>query len=167
MGLFGKSSHQRSLESVLKWTFEVFQFLAEGSDPQDKLVYQRQDSPFRLLFFSLCTAHVAGAPTMRNPDAVLNDAMQKLVHLTFAGPPVPQVAANLAAACVEDFLHRYSAWVDIQSSGQAGEGTGVIAGMLRDVEATTPVTREDDSVRLMSLAFGIEDMLPRMREVFK
>jgi hypothetical protein len=124
------------------------------------------------MFFCLATAHVVAAAKMKTPDAVLNDCWQTMVMLslapdgrTLAGPSVPQEAANLAAGCVQDFLHRWSSYVDV-ARGNPTAATALIAAKLKDVESTTAATA-GDADRFLPLARWIEGALHPMRDAFR
>jgi hypothetical protein len=110
---------------------------------------------------------------MENPDAVLNDVLHTVVagavgtdpqHF-FSGPVDPQQAANKAGEYLQNYLHRWSTYVDIVKGGNAAAATGIVAGMLRHTESENPPTQED-ARRLWPLATWIEERLKAMGGAF-
>lgn len=83
----------------------------------------------------------------------------------FGGPVDPQQAANSAGKYLQDYLHRWSAYVDIIKGGNLLAGTSIVAGMLRDTESDIPPTQEDTR-RLWQLATWIEARLEAMAGAF-
>jgi len=173
MGIFGKSRHEKEVEGLFRLTTHLYSMLGG-----DKIVtearalrFERPDSHFRLLFLCLSTAQCAAASKMKNPDAILNDSMLTLVQFSltpegriFTPPPDPQEAANLAGACVQDFLNRWSSWVDISPSNPA-TATAIVVGMLREVESAAPIAKGDGD-RLFPLGQWVERSLEPMRSAF-
>jgi hypothetical protein len=110
---------------------------------------------------------------MRNPDAVLNDLLHTAVtgaigvdpQQFFGGPVDPQQAANRAGQHLQDYLHRWSAYVDIAKGDNAAAATGIVAGMLRHSESDNLPTQEDTR-RLWQLAVWIEGSLAAMSGAF-
>jgi len=64
---------------------------------------------------------------------VLNEILHNIVtgavtvdsQLFFGGPIDPQEAANKAGEYIGDYLHRWSAYVDIVQGGNSAAGTGL------------------------------------------
>jgi hypothetical protein len=136
--------------------------------------FDLRDSRFRYFVFCISTVQMACARRMKNPDAVLNDLLHVAVGGAigvdpqgFFGGPVddPQQAANSAGEYLEEYLHRWSAYVDIVGGGNAAAATGIVAGMLRHAESANPPTQEDTR-RLWPLAAWIEGSLEAMTDAF-
>jgi hypothetical protein len=172
MGLFGgKPKHARSVELLVENAVRLWRAEQPEGYPAD-LQLEDPDSQFRFLVFCMSAVHYACASRMPNPDAVLNEAVRHLVALAlsdtdtfFGGAVTPQDAAN-RTAIIQDFLNRWSAYKDIREGGNPAAATGIIAGMLKEVESPTPAT-QDDSERLVSLAKSVESLLKLARERFK
>lgn len=175
LGLFGgKSSHKKEVDAAFKVLGNLFEKTTEGgSDAPLVLKFDLRDSRFRYFVFCLSTVQMACARRMKNPDAVLNDLLHTVVagaiganpqHF-FSGPVDPQQAANKAGEHLQDYLHRWSAYVDIVNGGNTAAATGIVAGMLRHTESERPPTQEDTR-RLWPLATWIEKRLEAMGGAF-
>jgi len=161
MGWFGgKPRHEQTVESVLQITGKLYETLA---DPHHAaLRFRRPDSRFRCLFFSLSTVHGVCASRMKNPDAVLNECAHCLVKYAlaeqdtfFGGEIEPQRAANAGGAYLQDYLNRWSSYIDIRSSGNQQAARSVVSSMLADIESAQPVA-PGDSQRLGVVVSWIE-----------
>lgn len=64
-----------------------------------------------------------------------------------------------------DFLHRWSAYIDIAKGGNAQAATGLVASMLRGIESDTPA-RADDGPRLWPLALWVEGRIDEIWKAF-
>jgi hypothetical protein len=175
MGWFGgKSSHEKQVEAAVKVLGNLFEKTTDGgADAPLVLKFDLRDSRFRYFVFCLSTVQMACARRMKDPDAVLNDLLHTVVagalgtdpRQFFGGPVDPQQAANRAGEYLEDYLHRWSAYVDIVQGGNTAAATGIVAGMLRHAESANLPTQED-SRRLWPLATWIEEGLDAMAAVF-
>jgi len=175
LGWFGgKSRHRKEVDAAFKVLGNLFEKTTDGgADAPLVLKFELLDSRFRYFVFCLSTAQMACAGRMTNPDAVLNDLLHTVVagsvspdpKYFFGGPVDPQQAANSAGAYIEDYLHRWSAYVDIVKGGNAAAATGIVAGMLRHAESESPPTQAD-AHRLWPLATWIEQRLTAMGNAF-
>ena len=175
MGWFsGKPTHRKEVDAAFKVLGNLFEkTTGGGSDAPLVLTFERRDSRFRYFVFCLSTVQMACARRMKNPDAVLNDLLHTVIsgavgvdpQLFFGGPVDPQQAATKGGECLQEYLHRWSAYVDIVGGGNAGAATGIVAGMLRDTESPNSPTQED-ARRLWPLATWIEERLDAMEGAF-
>lgn len=174
MGWFGKSKHKKQVDAAFRVFMNLFEKTIDGSsDAPRVLSSQLRDSRYRYLLFCLSTVQVACARHMENPDAILNDLLHIAVsgavgvdpQQFFGGPVDPQQAANKAGEHLQDYLHRWSAYVDITKGGNAAAATGIVAGMLRHTESDDPPTQQDAD-RLWPLAVWIEQSLAAMAGAF-
>jgi len=175
MGWFGgKSTQAKQVESAIRIATNLY----ERTKPRAEyapahLHFSAPDSQYRYLIFCLSTMQVACASRMKNPDAVLNECMHLLttyavteaVQDCFGGSVDPQDAANRGATLLHDFLHRWSAYVDIVQGGNRQSGTRIVCSMLRTTESNDPAG-PTDAKRLWPLAVWIENALPVMRKSF-
>ncbi len=175
MGWFGgKSTHKKEVDAALRVLSNLFEkTTGGGSDAPVVLRFELPDSRYRYFVFCLSAVQMACAHRMKNPDAVLNDLLHTVVTIAisidpqqfFGGSIEPQRAANQAAEYLQDYLHRWSAYVDIAGGGNAAGATGIIAGMLRSTESPKPPS-EADAHRLWPLATWIEQRLKVMADAF-
>jgi len=175
LGWFGgKSTHKKEVEAALTVLCNLFEKTTSGGlDAPLVLKFGLRDSRFRYFVFCLSTVQMACARRMKNADAVLNDLLHTIVASAigadsqefFGGSVDPQQAANKAAEYLQDYLHRWSAYVDIVEGGNAAAATGIVAGMLRHTESANPPTQEDTH-RLWPLATWIEARLEPMAGAF-
>jgi hypothetical protein len=169
-----KSTQSREVDAALKVLLNLFEKTTDGgADAPLILRFELQDSHFRYYLFCLSTVQMACARRMKNPDAVLNELLHTVVTSAvsvdperfFGGPVDPQEAANRAGEYLQDYLYRWSTYVDIVSGGNNDAATGIITGMLRSTESTASPSAED-SHRLFSLATWIEERLDAMAKAF-
>ncbi len=174
MGLFGKSKHEKQVEGLARVMVNLYLMTTEGRHGAPVVLsFQRRDAHYRHLMFCLSTAHVACAHVMGNADAVLNDVLQRAVvfalteqqTLFFGGVMQPQQAANEGAALLQEYLHHWSAYVDIVQGNNRADATRLVCSMLADVEGLEALT-ETDAGRLWPLASWIEEHLATMRRGF-
>lgn len=176
MGWFGgKSTHEKQVEAALTVLSNLFEKTTRGGlDAPLVLKFDLPDSRLRYFVFCLSAIQMACARRMKNPDAVLNDLAHRVVALAIdaepqqflGGPPDdPQQVATKAAECLQDYLHRWAAYVDIVDAGNAAAATGIVAGMLRHTESQNPPTQEDVR-RLWPLATWFEGRLATMADAF-
>lgn len=172
MGWFtGKATHRRQVDSALTVVGNLFEKTTDGgADAPLVLSLGLPDSRYRYLMFCLSTMQTACAQRMKNPDAVLNECLQALVKFALSHPAKfigastgPQKAANDGAGLVQDYLHRWSSYVDVFHGGNTEAATMLVCSMLRSTEAAVP-GREGDAQRLLPLACWIEARLPAMRD---
>lgn len=170
----GKSTHKKEVDAAGRVLGNLFEKTTDGgSNAPLVLKFELPDSRYRYFVFCLSTVQMACARRMKNPDAVLNELLHTVVTAAisvdpqkfFGGPVEPQRAANQAAEYLQDYLHRWSAYVDITGGGNAAAATGIIAGMLRSTESPAPVS-EADAGRLWPLATWIEKGLEAMAGAF-
>jgi hypothetical protein len=170
----GKSAHKKEVDAAFKVLGNLFEKTTEGgSDAPLVLKFALRDSRFRYFIFCLSTVQMACARRMGNPDAVLNDLLHTMVigaisvdpQQFFGGPVDPQQAANKGGEYLQDYLHRWSAYVDIVKGGNTAAATGIVGGMLRHTESDSAPTQED-SRRLWDLAIWIEERLEAMGDAF-
>jgi hypothetical protein len=174
MGWFGKSRHEKQVEAALKVWGNLFEKTTRGgADAPPVLNFRRPDSRYRYAMFSLSTIQVACAPYMGNPDAVLNELSQNIVQLAVYGKGKeqliedgvsPQMTANLGSELLGDFLHQWSAWLDVAPTNREA-GINIVAGMLLSTETSEPAT-DADALRLRPLAEWIVDRVRDMGEAF-
>ena len=113
------------------------------------------------------------ARKMSNPDAVLNELLQVFVCSAaeseaemFSGESrQPQQIANDAGELLQDFLNRWSAWMDIEQGGNSQAATALVIDMIHDTE-TEESAQEGDAERLWPLATWIESRLSVMGSAF-
>ena len=175
LGLFGgKSTHKKQVDAAVRVLDNLFEkTTGGGSDAPLVLKFEVPDSRFRYIVFCLSAVQMACARRMKNPDAVLNDLLHRVVAVAikldpqqfFGGPVDPQQAANRAGEYIQDYLDRWSAYVDIVSGGNVAASTGIVTGMLRHTESASPPTQEDVR-RLLPLARWIEERLEVMADDF-
>jgi len=176
MGWFsGKSTHQKQVEEAIRISTNLYEDTKPGAAAAPApLHFCLPDSQYRYLLFCLSAMQTACASKMKNPDAVLNECFDLMIRLCttegdrvfFFGRPVDaQEAANQGGAYLQDFLHRWSAYVDIVQGGNRQTGTAIICSMLRCVESDDPAG-PTDGPRIWPLALWIENGLPAMRKAF-
>lgn len=173
MGLFGgKNLHNRQVDRLIHLATQLFEMTTELEEVSPHLRFERPDSLFRYMLFCLGTVHVACAPLEKNPDAVLNEAGYAVVNCciqemdTFFGEKLdPQEAAN-RAVLLQDFLHRWSAWVDITEGGNVHAGNNIVATMIHDCESAEEIS-SSDTERLVFVASWIVTRFPDARKVFR
>jgi len=172
MGLFGgKDLHKRQVDCLLNLAWQLYEMTTESDEVSPHLKFERPDSLFRYMLFCLGTVHVACAPLMKNPDAVLNEAGYIHVNYcvqnldTFFGEKLdPQEAAN-RSVLLQDILHRWSAWVDITAGGNMDAGNSIVATMIHDCESADEI-QSSDIERLIFVASWIVARFPDARKVF-
>jgi hypothetical protein len=145
--------------------------LERKADAPAALRLSRPDSRFRYLMFCLSTVQTVCARRMSNPDAVLNEVARNAISawatdpeirdLAFGGPISLQQAGNDGIACLQDFLHRWSAYIETQGT----TATSVIAGMLHDIDSAEPA-RDGDAERLWPLALWVEEQFSAIDQAF-
>lgn len=176
MGWFGgKSTHKKEVEAALTVLCNLFEKTTRGGlDAPLVLKFDLPDSRLRYFVFCLSAIQMACARQMKNPDAVLNDLAHRVVALAIdaepqqylgGSPDDPQQVATKAGALLQEYLHRWSAYVDIIDGGNAAAATGIVAGMLRHTESDNPPTQEDVG-RIWPLASWIEARLQPMAGAF-
>ena len=172
MGLFGKSQREQvvTLATILG---NIYERTAGGSvDAPNVLRFRMPDSRYRYLVFCFATAHYACAARMKHPDAVLNETLGLVITSAladmdtfFGGRVNPQEAATQGAALLNDFLHRWSTYLEIAKGGNTSAATSLVAMMLLDTESLAPAEM-DDGARLWPLASWIESKIPGIRSGF-
>jgi hypothetical protein len=175
MGWFGgKSSHKREVGAAYRVVHNLFDATTEGKSRAPLVLrFELPDSRFRYLVFCLTTAQAGCAHRMKNPDAILNELFHVIVlgclnvdpAFYFGGPILPQQAANQGGQYLQDYLERWSAWVDIVQGSNPSAATSIVAGMLRSTESSR-VPTDGDARRLWPLATWIEGSLEPMAEAF-
>jgi hypothetical protein len=174
MGLFSrKPSHRKYVESTYALAGLIFDRTYGPKSVVKLPKFERNDSPFRHLFFCLSTVHMVCASQMKNPDAVLNEAAHTLLTIAlserekyFSGEVNPQEAANLSAECLNDFLHRWSTYIEIIEGGNNLAARNIISGMIWDVATVKPITDKDaDSIN--DLASWFQNGLKDFQEAFQ
>jgi len=175
LGWFGKSNHEKDVDAAFRVLWNLYETTTAGKAGAPLVLsFELRDSRFRYLVFCLSTVQMACAQHMKNPDAVLNDLLHTVVtgaigadpQQFFGGPLDPQQAANRAAQDLQDYLHRWSAYIDIAKGGNVTAATGVVAGMLRYSESEDPPTQEHTR-QLWELAVWIEGSLGAMSAAFR
>lgn len=175
MGLFGsKSQHAREVDAAFKILGNLYSKTVEGgADAPLVLNFELSDSHFRYYIFCLSTMQKACASRMNNADAVLNELMHDVIigcvksdPILFFGDAIePQAAANIGAEYIKDYLHSWSAYIDIAEGGNTNAATSMVCTMLRSTESTkTPL--DDDAQRLWPLATWIEESFEAMANAF-
>jgi len=175
MGWFGgKKRHEKEVEAAVLVATNLYEATKpDVADVAARLHYKLPDSGYRHLIFCLSTMQMACASKMKNADAVLNEVLHLLIAYAAAdsaqeltgGTVDQQELANQGAAHLQEFLHRWSAYVDIVDGGNRKSGTIIVCGMLLSVESKTEAS-SSDSQRLWPLALWIENALPEMRSAF-
>lgn len=175
MGWFGgKSNHEKQVAAVIRVVAKLYErLLLPHGDAPKVLQFELPDSRFRYLIFCLSTVHKVCARRMKNPDAVLNECAHNLVGVAvtdeggtfFDGPVDPQQAVNDGSAYLDDFLHRWSAYVDISKGGNTQAATGLVCSMLRKTESLAPAA-QGDGPRLWPLGRWIEDRFTEIDRAF-
>jgi hypothetical protein len=169
-----QSFHDRCIEAAIEALAPFYHRLRRGpSETSPSLRFELSDSELRLLTFCLTTVHVACVPHMENVDAVLNEMIQLAVAgiLTPESPWFidldldPQDVANRTAEYTKEYLHRWSAYVDIVASGRLSRGTGIVASMLRHTE-TDQLPDAEAARRVMPIAQWVQEEMRRIRETF-
>ncbi len=174
MGWFGrKSTHKKQVDAAFKVVGNLYDASTTGRAGAPLVLrFALPDSRFRYMMFCLSTVQAACARLMRNPDTVLNELGIRLVYgivatdsQQFFGQTVDvQHAANVSA-CLQDYLHRWSAYVDMVRGGSRLEATNLICEILRSTESADP-TGWQDIGRLLPLARWIEGQFDAMATAF-
>lgn len=171
----GKTTQKKQIDATFKVLGNLFEKTTEGgADAPLVLRFDLPDSRFRYFVFCLSTVQMACARKMIDPDSVLNELMHTVIAGTvttdaqyfFGGPVNPQSAANQGAAYLQDYLARWSAYVDIASGGNYIAGTSLVCSMLRSTESTQPPS-DGDAQRLWPLASWIQKQLNAMGNAFE
>ena len=174
MGLFGKSRHKKEVDAGFKILANLYSKTTEGgADAPLVLNFERPDSHFRYFIFCLSTMHKSCANRMSNPDAVLNELMHDIITTTIKADPIlffgsnigVQTVANKGSEYIQDYLNRWSAYVDIVEGGNNSAATTIVCSMLRDIESSSEPS-EEDTQRLWPLAVWIEESLDAMAGAF-
>jgi hypothetical protein len=176
MGWFSrKPSHQAQLLAMAKIAANLCEQSIDPRHGPVLLRLSRPDSLFRYMMFCFSTVQVACAKRMSNPDAVMNECVQngivawvtdaKLSKQMFGGPIEMQQAGNLGIGLLQDFLHRWSAYIDIAKGGNRGAATGIVCRMLQEVETAEPA-QEGDGERLWPVALLIEAQFEAIDKAF-
>lgn len=173
MGLFGKSKHEKQVEGLIRVMTNLYDRTTSNTGYAPAvLAFRRPDARYRYMLFCLSTAHAACARAMRNPDAVVNDVGHRVVAFAlddpstyFGGPTQPQQAATEGGNLLQEYLSRWSSYIDIAGGGNPSAATGLIGGMLHDAESAGAPT-DADVKRLWPLAIWIELNLENMRHGF-
>ena len=172
--LGGKSTHKKEVDAAYKVLANLFEVTTNGgADAPLVLRFSLPHSRFRYLVFCLSTVQMACARYMKNPDAVLNELLHTVINGAIALEPqmffgdavVPQRAANDGGGYIQEYLHRWSAYVDIRGGGNRAAGTAIVCAMLASTESLGPPA-EGDARRLMPLASWIEEQLTVMGGAF-
>ena len=159
-----RSTHEKDLKALINLTRQLYEKLT----PQMK--FERPYARFRFFAFCLSAVQCCCASLMKsNPDAALNEAAYMMVSLALKERSTyirttasDQEVATQGAAYLQDFLHRWSAFLEM-APGAAG--MNVIATMLREAESSSLPT-EADMPRLSKLALDIVQMFQPMRAAF-
>jgi hypothetical protein len=175
LGWFGgKSRHEKEVEAATRVLANLFEKTTDGgADAPLVLRFALPDSRFRYFVFCLSAVQMACARHMKNPDAVLNELLHTLLvgtidtdaKLFFGGPVEAQRVANQAGEHLQDYLGRWSAYIDIAGGGNSAAATAIVCGMVRSTESLEPPT-EADARRLWPLATWIEKRLEAMGGAF-
>ena len=174
MGWFGgKSGHKQNVESMLGLAFKLYENTSQSNPELPPLHFERADSRCRYFLFCLSTIHLACASKMKNPDAVLNECVQTLFRYClsdqqtfFGGTVEPQEAVNKVAPCLQDYLQRWSSYVDIVSGGNHLAAQNIVSAMIHDTESATPPSPADTQ-RLDNVALWVQKNLDGIRTAFK
>ena len=94
MGWFGKSKHERQADGLVRVFGNIYTMTTEGRHGAPPVLVFRRDARYRHLMFCLCTAHVACARVMANPDAVLNDVLHRAVTLASVDGSKPAISST-------------------------------------------------------------------------
>jgi hypothetical protein len=188
MGWFGvKSSHQKEVAAVTRIAANLCEIttrppidskrealIRAAHVPTMVLRFQLPDSLFRYMTFCLTTVITGCARSMKNADAVLNECahnLDRMIDTPFAaemfgaGPLDRQKVANDGAAYLQDFLDRWSAYVEISKGGNGQAATSLVCSMLRDTESLAPAA-EGEGPRLWPLAVYVEQSLDKFDRYF-
>ena len=169
-------THEKQVAAVTRIVAKLFErtlYPVRGDAPQ-VLQFEVPDSRYRYLIFCFSTVHTVCARRMKNPDAVLNECQYKLLGgaITYEGTdgfffkePIrdPQKVANEGSEYLDDFNHRWSAYVDIVKGGNRQPATSLVVSMLHTTESDAPA-RSGDAPRLWPLACWVEG---RFDEIWK
>lgn len=174
MGLFGgKNHHELAVQWLTHLTAQLYEMTTSSDEVAPFLRFELPDSRFRYMLFCLSDVHVACCGCMKNPDAVLNEVASIVLNYcyedyqTFFGEkPDGQDAANRVGSHVQDFLHRWSAYVDILSGGNWQAGLGLVVGMIHDCESTNDL-QSSDTERLLFVASWILERNPDAEKIFR
>lgn len=168
MGVEGNSNHQKQVAAMTKIAVNLYEqtYAVPALRGTTPLRFELLDSRFRYLIFCLSIVHSVCAPRMKNPDAVLNACAQALISNALDvedadgifDRPVSdrQRVANDGMGYLEDFLHRWSAYIDVARARNRQAATGLVASMLRTTESDAP-SDSTDGPRLWPLALAFED----------
>jgi len=171
----GRLTQKKQVDAAFKVLGNLFEKTTEGgADAPLVLRFDLSDSRFRYFVFCLSTVQMACARKMTNPDSVLNELMHTVITGTvatdsqyfFGGPVSPQSAANQGAAYLQEYLARWSAYVDIARGGNYDAANSLVCSMLRSTEFTQPLS-DGDAQRLQPLASWIQKQLNAMGNAFE
>jgi len=174
MGWFSrKPSQQRAAELLINLAGDLYERIVGPPDKVPFLKFGRSDSRYRCLMFCLSTVHAVCARKMGNCDAVLNEAFQSLFAYSlsepgvfFGGPVDAQVAANNGGQYLQDYLHRWSCYIEIESGGNTIAALNIVMTMLRDIESAAPPS-EEDAQRLRPVVFLLLREFGRIESGFR
>ena len=175
MAWFGrKTSHDKQLRAAGTVLWNLYNITTKGgADAPLVLAFALPDARLRYAMFCLGTMQLACATEMDNPDAILNELLHGMIEAASlpgsswapVGQLEPQKVANSSAEYIQDYLHRWSSYVDI-APGNANAATGIVCAMLKHTESSAPANATDGD-RLWPLAEWIEAQLPLMRMDFR
>jgi hypothetical protein len=176
MGWFGKPSHAKQVEAVLRLTGHLYERTTRGKDGKPEyLEFKLPDSRFRFVIFCLSLVHAACARHMTSPDAILNDVLYRLVERgvgdlseEFFGDQrvEPQDVATRAGEYLQDYLHRWSAYIDMKGAGNEPAAANVLQVMLRHTESKEPIGPVD-YFQIGMQASMLESEFPALIAAFK
>lgn len=165
--------HQAEVSAATVIWGNLFEKTFSGADGVPSvLCSERSDAKFRYAVFCVSTVIAACARRSSHPDALLNELLHDLVvavladHELFGSPPgTPQQLINDAATHSQDYLARWSAYVDIAGGGNAGAATALLTGTLHSIESGAQAD-DNDGRRLAPLAQWLEGNLDAMGRAF-
>jgi hypothetical protein len=104
---------------------------------------------------------------------VLNELLHRIVsgalladpNGILGGPTEPQDAANRGAKYVQEYLHRWSCYLEVRDGGNRAAAISLIVGMLQTVESEG-LPNAAQVERLFPLGEWIERNLESMRDGF-
>ena len=175
MGWFNrKPTQQKYVEAAITVASNLYLHTIPGAkDAPATLKFSLPDSRYRYLIFCLSAMTTACAQEMKNPETVVNEcahffvtwAITENVQEFFGGSVNPQDVANNGAAYLQEFLNKWSTYVELEKEGRNTEIIELICSMIHTTESNTPAEKIDMQ-RLGKLALQIDCQIPTMRRAF-
>lgn len=176
--MFGSKPTQReSVQCLLRLSVEMYKasvnYHWNNYGRVSYEVYEMPHGRFVYLIFCFATVHVGIAPKVRDADAVLNEGLRTLLGLCFQPefretwdtPDDLYRAGEIAAASLDEFLARWSTYLEIRSGGNRNAATDFLCSVLHYAETGREEVVSDAATlhRLRAMATWIERFVEASR----